>query len=374
MDGIERGRVRRHPGHAEIGHADNAVAQRSTVAMAVCATAMAVADRMRRHGLRTRGYVPHYPVAVRSGSPTHHHRRLRIAANCHRERLRKNIERQRRPREQRQCKQAAKKAWARTDRAAHARQRSLAPGGPQLGMIPCTWITTSFSGSAGANRLSRSSAWRTGAGSRYLGDNDRSPWTCWSCSSRCAVGLTFVRLVASIEWHRQPCAVNGHFMVSRTISQWHCKPAERPLVSFPMSRAPGPHQPRHMEPFRRWNRPLIVLFTIIAVGFCGLAAAQGASHRGIELRIAHAQTSVQSSPTPTPEALDDIREHDHHHSGSPLQDLLTLGHTHAECPCAASAVDVFVIGVVPDTTLVVRREAERRQDGPSGSPFRPPIV
>ena len=57
-----------------------------------------------------------------------------------------------------------------------------------------------------------------------------------------------------------------------------------------------------------------------------------------------------------------------------LQDLLTLGHTHAECPCAASAVDVFVIGVVPDTTLVVRREAERRQDGPSGSPFRPPIV
>lgn len=93
MDGIERGRVRRHPGHAEIGHADNAVARRSTVAMAVCATAMAVADRMRRHGLRTRGYVPHYPVAVRSGSPTHHHRRLRIAANCHRERLRKNIER-----------------------------------------------------------------------------------------------------------------------------------------------------------------------------------------------------------------------------------------------------------------------------------------
>lgn len=119
-----------------------------------------------------------------------------------------------------------------------------------------------------------------------------------------------------------------------------------------------------------WLLALIVLMT----GGLGVANFANDSQPRSMVVAAQASPSLMAISAPTAQELDEIRNHGHHHSGNPLEDLLTLGHAHFGCQCASLTVDIFALAVVPNAAFVVMRKPQREHDSPPNHPFRPPIV
>lgn len=123
-------------------------------------------------------------------------------------------------------------------------------------------------------------------------------------------------------------------------------------------------------------RRLMGLFIVAAVVLGSIVVAQAEEYEQshVQSSALHAQPSVKAIPSPTAEELEEVRKHGHHRTGNPLEDLVTLGHSHVGCQCAGSTAEIFVLAVVPNTSLVVARKPQREHDSPPNHPFRPPIV
>jgi len=116
------------------------------------------------------------------------------------------------------------------------------------------------------------------------------------------------------------------------------------------------------------------IVTTIALGGIVIAQAQEYEQSHVKGSALHVEPSVQAVPSPTAQELDEVSRHGHHHTGNPLEDLETLGHSHIGCQCASSTAEIFVLVAVPNISLVVARKAQREHDSPPNHPFRPPIV
>lgn len=127
---------------------------------------------------------------------------------------------------------------------------------------------------------------------------------------------------------------------------------------------------------RRALLGLLIVWTVAALGLASLANAELRPHGH-----AHAHDSVPYAALPIMEAIsvddtDEIESHGHRHSGNHLRDLLTLGHVHAGCSCAAGlAMSVFVAWLIPyGDAAVPLGTLPSAFDEPTANPFRPPIA
>jgi len=148
--------------------------------------------------------------------------------------------------------------------------------------------------------------------------------------------------------------------------------ASTPTTILTMSSGARQHSPfsASLSCVCGWLLALIVLMT----GGLGVANFANDSQPRSMVVAAQASPSLMAIPAPTAQELDEIRNHGHHHSGNPLEDLLTLGHAHFGCQCASLTVDIFALAVVPNAAFVVMRKPQREHDSPPNNPFRPPIV
>lgn len=129
------------------------------------------------------------------------------------------------------------------------------------------------------------------------------------------------------------------------------------------------------QPFRALGR-LMAFFIVTALVFGSIAIAQAQEYQQSHARLSgvHAQPSVTASHVLTAQELEEVHSHGHHHSGDPLEDLMTLGHSHVGCQCASSTAAIFVLVAVPNSSLVVTRKPQREHDGRPYDPIRPPIA
>jgi hypothetical protein len=121
---------------------------------------------------------------------------------------------------------------------------------------------------------------------------------------------------------------------------------------------------------------LMAFFIVTTIVLSGIVVVQAQEYEQSHVKgsALHVEPSVRAIPSPTAQELDEVRQHGHHHSGNPLEDLVTLGHSHVGCQCASSTAEIFVLVAVPNSSLVVARKAQREHDSPPNHPFRPPIV
>lgn len=133
-------------------------------------------------------------------------------------------------------------------------------------------------------------------------------------------------------------------------------------------------QPAMLHPQRRALARLLAFLSLLGFLMLGTAAqAHDHGHRhGAAAESAssrHGGESASDTATPAGE------EHGHHHSGDPLEDLLTLGHNHVGGASPSLPPALWILAVAPHTAQPIVPWPERPLgESPPDNPFRPPIA